>query len=133
MFLEGSFILRLKLKWGDVLVTITVVVAAVLLYYNFYEENSASKTAVITQNNVILDRIRLDQLTEHYTINYSGPYPGTIEAEHGKIRFSHAQCPDQVCVETGWITRPGEIAVCLPAGVIIKIEGGDSDLDIILK
>lgn len=125
--------MRLKLKFGDALIIIFIVITAVLIFISFYEENTTSTTAVITQSNVVIGKVKLDNLSEHYTLNYSGDYPGTVEAVSGKIRFSHAECPDQVCVHTGWITRPGEIAVCLPAGVIIKIEGNDSDLDIILK
>lgn len=125
--------MRLKFKWGDVLIIIVIMVAAILISISFYEENTKVKTAVITQNNVVLKRIQLDNLAEPFTMNYSDQYPGTIEAESGKIRFSHAECPDQVCVNTGWITRPGQIAVCLPAGVIIKVEGEESDLDLLLK
>ena len=65
---------------------------------------------------------------------YKGQSHGIIEVQNGKIRFKQAQCPDQVCVNTGWIQRPGEIAVCLPSGMIIKIEGtAQSDVDIIVR
>ncbi len=125
--------MRLKLKLGDVLVILGIVLTAFFILVSTYEKNTIEKTAVITQNNIVLDRIRLDRVSEPYTINYGGDYPGTITVENGSIRFSHAECPDQVCVDTGWITRPGQIAVCIPAGVIIKIEGQDPDLDIIVK
>jgi len=125
--------LRLKIKTGDIFVAIAIVVSSVLMLLSFYKENTAEKTAVITQNGVVLRKIRLDLVTEPIDIEYGGDYPGKIVAEKDKIRFYHADCPDQVCVNTGWITRPGQIAVCLPAGVIIKIEGGHSDFDIIVK
>lgn len=125
--------MRLKLKYGDFLVIITVILVAVLFTVSFYEDNTDEKIAIISQNAVVLDKIRLDTLNERYTIAYSGEYPGTIEAYNGRIRFSRADCPDQVCVNTGWIDRPGQIAVCLPAGVIIKIEGVQTDVDIIVR
>lgn len=128
-----SFILRLKLKFGDVIIIVLIIVSALLLTIHFYEGNTAAKTAVITQNNVVLKRIRLDNLSGTVTFDYGGKFPGTIEAANGSIRFAHAECPDQVCVKTGWISRPGQIAVCLPAGVMIKIEGNDSDIDIIVR
>ena len=132
-YIGGSIKLRLKFKLGDILIILVIVVLAIFLLITSYEKNTIAKTAIITQNNKVLSRIRLDQITGRSTVNYAGQYQGTIEAENGRIRFSHAECPDQVCVHTGWITRPGQIAVCLPAGVIIKIEGEDSDLDIIVK
>lgn len=125
--------MRLKLKLGDVIIILCIVLSAVLLLMATYEKNTTEKTAVITQNNRVLAQIRLDRVSDVSTIEYAGEYPGTIQVENGRIRFSHAECPDQVCVQTGWISRPGQIAVCLPAGVIIKIEGEDSDLDIIVK
>jgi len=128
--------LRIKPRAGDFIVIAVIVIAAVLLAISFYERNSIEKTAVILQNSTVLDTVRLDRLDGLYTLNYQGEYPGTIEAMNGSIRFSHAECPDQVCVHTGWISRPGQIAVCLPAGVMIRIEGLDtdeSDIDIIIK
>ncbi len=125
--------MRLKFKLGDVLIIIAIVATALLILVHYFEKDAVAKTAVITQNNVVLKRIRLDRLTETYTLDYSGQYPGILEAENGRIRFSFAECPDQVCVHTGWITRPGQIAVCLPAGIIVKIEGENTDMDILVK
>jgi hypothetical protein len=125
--------LRLNLKYGDFLVIITVVLVAVLFTISFYEDNANEKIAIISQNDVVLDKIRLNTLSGRQVIEYSGKYPGTIEADNGKIRFVRAECPDQVCVNTGWIDRPGQIAVCLPAGMVIKIEGAQTDVDIIVR
>ncbi|MGI6085433.1 MAG: NusG domain II-containing protein [Acetivibrionales bacterium] len=125
--------MRLNLKYGDFLVIITVVLVAVLFTISFYEDNANEKIAIISQNDVVLDKIRLNTLSGRQVIEYSGKYPGTIEADNGKIRFVRAECPDQVCVNTGWIDRPGQIAVCLPAGMVIKIEGAQTDVDIIVR
>jgi len=125
--------LRLKLKYGDFLVILAIILIAVLFIVSFYEGNTNEKIAIVSQNNVILDRIELNKISDRYEINYYGEYPGTIEVNNGKIRFLHADCPDQVCVNTGWIDRPGQIAVCLPAGVIIKIDGVQTDVDIIVR
>ena len=125
--------LRLKLKYGDFFIIFAVILVAGLLTVSFYEDNTVEKIAIVTQNDIILDTIQLDKMSEHYEITYSGEYPGTIEAYNGKIRFSHTDCPDQVCVNTGWIDRPGQIAVCLPAGVIIKVQGAQTGVDIIVR
>jgi hypothetical protein len=124
--------MRLKPKIGDIFIIVIIAAAAVLLTLMLYERNTIEKTAVITQNNVVLKEIRLDKVSGTLTINYQGKYPGTIEAKNGQIRFLNATCPDKVCVHTGWISRPGQIAVCLPDGVMIKITGKSTDTDIIL-
>lgn len=125
--------MRLKLRYGDFIVIVMIIIVAVLFVVLFYENNTNEKIAIISQNDIVLDRIELDKISERYVITYSGKYPGIIEVNNGKIRFSHADCPDQVCVNTGWIDKPGQIAVCLPAGVIIKIEGAQTDVDIIVR
>ena len=38
-------------------------------------------------------------------------------------------CPDQVCVQTGQLTRAGESAICLPARVTLRLEGGGDSVD----
>lgn len=54
--------------------------------------------------------------------------------ETGEIRFESSNCPDQICVHTGYIGKPGELAACLPNGLILQIESADSaqeDLDVV--
>jgi len=126
-------LLRLKLMYGDYIVFLVIVLVAALLAAAIYQNNADEKIAIISQNNIVLERIELNKVSEPYSINYYGEYPGTIQVDNGKIRFLSAECPDQVCVNTGWIDKPGQIAVCLPAGVIIKIEGVQTDVDIIVK
>lgn len=125
--------MRLKLRYGDYIVIVMIIIVAVLFVVLFYDNNTNEKIAIISQNDIVLDRIELDKISERYVITYSGKYPGIIEVNNGKIRFLHADCPDQVCVNTGWIDRQGQIAVCLPAGVIIKVEGIGTDVDIIVR
>lgn len=125
--------MRLKFKLGDFFILTVIITAAILISLNFHKGDNSARIAVILQNNEVLERIDLDQLTEAVYVNYEGKYPGVIEASNGSIRFHSAECPDQVCVRTGWISKPGQLAVCLPAGVIVKIEGENPDFDVIVK
>ncbi len=45
--------------------------------------------------------------------------------ENGAVRMLEASCPDQVCVHTGAISKPGQTIVCLPNRVVIEISGGE--------
>jgi len=110
-----------------------IIIVAALFVAAFYQNDTDEKTAIIIQNNTVIEKVELNRVNEPYLIKYYGEYPGTIEVDNGKIRFLSAECPDKVCVNTGWIDRPGQIAVCLPAGVFIKIEGVQADMDIIVK
>jgi hypothetical protein len=53
-----------------------------------------------------------------------------------RISFSYSECPDKVCINTGWIAYPGQSAVCLPNRVMVKIVNPDdlkNDIDVILR
>ncbi len=50
----------------------------------------------------------------------------TLRVEDGRVRFTHSDCPDKVCVHTGWLSRAGQTAACLPAGVLVRVEGEDT-------
>ncbi len=41
----------------------------------------------------------------------------------GRVRMARSDCPDQVCVRTGWIAAPGKTIVCLPNRIVVRIEG----------
>ena len=40
----------------------------------------------------------------------------------GEIAFTKSNCPDQICVQTGWLNRPGQFAACMPNEVLLLIQ-----------
>ena len=54
-----------------------------------------------------------------------------IQIEEDCVYFAESDCPDQVCVRSGKLTRAGQIAVCLPNRVIVRLVGAQSDIDAI--
>ena len=57
------------------------------------------------------------------TIDLHLEYGNIIEVRDGKVGIISADCSDKTCVKTGFISRPGQICVCVPSRLIIKIEG----------
>lgn len=53
----------------------------------------------------------------------------TVVIEGGEVCVGQADCPDGVCVATGRISRTGQSIVCAPAGVVIRVVGGEQDAD----
>lgn len=53
----------------------------------------------------------------------------TVEIADGRARVKRSDCPDQVCVHSGWLSRNGQAAVCVPAEVCVQIVGGESQVD----
>jgi hypothetical protein len=50
--------------------------------------------------------------------------PGiTFEVKNGAAAFTSSDCPDKICVNTGFINSPGQMAVCMPNRVSLTITG----------
>lgn len=110
-----------------------VLIAASFIGVSIYKgaEEDTKKIAVIKQDDKEVKRIDLDTVNEPLEIKISGAYDETILVEKGRIRFKEADCPDKVCVKTGWLSSKGDMAVCLPNRTMIKIEGQSKDVDIV--
>ena len=45
----------------------------------------------------------------------------SIHVENGTVSVHSADCPDQICVKSGPISKSGEIIACLPHKLLIEI------------
>ncbi len=110
----------------DIICLIIIVLLLFLGYAalkNFQSiQGSKGRIAIIIQQERVIERIDLDKVSEPREIRLSGSYDETILVEKGRIRFKEADCPDQICVKTGWLEEPGDTAVCLPNRAIVRIE-----------
>lgn len=57
-----------------------------------------------------------------------------IEIDESGARFIETAGPDKTCIEQGYITDAGEMAVCVPNRVLIRVIGkGDINTDFISR
>lgn len=126
----------MKPKFGDLFILVAIVALAVgALFFGVGSKTAGGAlTAQIYQDGKLVQSIRLDQVTEDKEITLDGPTPNTLLVQRGRIRYEHSDCPDKTCVHTGWLTRPGQLAACLPNRTYIKIVGaqGDDGEDVIV-
>ncbi len=101
--------------------------AGLLLWQN--SQSPGSCVAVIEKNGAEVQRIDLGRITEPEEINLGGAYRVVLLAEPGQISFLSSDCPDQTCVRSGRLTKAGQAAVCLPARVSVRLEGGSPGAD----
>lgn len=45
----------------------------------------------------------------------------------GGIRFYESDCPDQICVHTGFLRKVGDWAACVPNRALIRIRGSEDE------
>ena len=108
----------------DGLVVLAVLAAAGLILFLFRPGEANFLTARIVLDNVLVEEIDLNALTGPVTLDVPGArYPITVEADAGRVRIAHSDCPSQDCVHTGWVSRPGGQIVCLPNRLVISVVG----------
>lgn len=92
----------------------------------------AGEVACIYQDGELLREISLDAVTSPYsfTVTWKNGGENTITVEQGRICVSHADCPDQVCVRTGWICDGTAPIVCLPNHLSIRIQSSSLDASV---
>lgn len=99
--------------------------AAVLAGAGFLQwlPKSGAPVAVIEQDGKEIRRVELSSIPQPETLLLEGEISVTVLLEPGQVSIVHSDCPDQICVNTGVLTRPGQSAVCLPARVAVRIVG----------
>lgn len=109
------------------LLAAAVLSAGVLL---LQKKQTSSPVARITRDGELLREIPLDEVEESYSFVVEDEEgSNTILVEPGRIRVSEADCPDQVCVNQGFISDGTVPVVCLPHKLMIEIVGGGSEFD----
>ena len=115
-----------------------VVVAAALAIGGFafaYASGSGSGAsgrlvATIARDGAAIETIDLSAVDAPYTLRLEDERGvNMVAVEPGRISVAEADCPDGVCVRTGWIDGPATPIACVPHGLTITgaREGGEAD------
>lgn len=135
----------------DGLVALAVILlAAGLAFFQWRGGQARNLTAVVSIDGAEVDRFSPEELLKSprtyanngYTLEVACGLRGQFspldhQASNGEmgLRVALSDCPTQDCVHTGTITRSGQSIVCLPARIIIRLEGGElgpGDVDAVL-
>ncbi|HIY52722.1 MAG TPA: NusG domain II-containing protein [Candidatus Agathobaculum merdavium] len=123
--------MRSRLKWGDfVIIAVVLLLAAALTAWFALGTTDGQLYAEVWQDDVLVERVKLTDETDR-EIDLDGH--NVIVLAGKTARMESADCHDQVCVRTGTLTRAGQVAVCLPNRVILKIVGETSEIDAIVS
>lgn len=114
-----------------ILALLVVTAAASAAFLLLRPKDTAHPVAQITLDGEVVREIDLDGVEEPWSFTVEGKtgLTNTILVEHGRIRVDHADCPDQICVNQGFISDGATPIVCLPNKLIIQITGGGEALD----
>ncbi len=107
------------MKWrkGDfIIIAVVVLIAVGIWLFPFGRGARATKVEIYSDGKL------------SYTHSMDGEFEEevsgcTVKLSNGEASISSATCPDKVCVHTGAISKSGEIIVCVPNRVSVKISG----------
>ena len=103
---------------ADVLLVIAILLAGAVLFYHQRVGRAEPVYAVVSSSGNYQIRVNLGHDREF-------PLPWNenvvLVVKNGSIAFLSSDCPDQICVKTGFIGSPGTRAVCLPNRVAVFV------------
>ncbi len=108
---------------NKILIITAAVIFALGIIGSIFVLNAPKKdTVVIRRDDKILYTIDLKTAEDKtFDVEYKGSR-NTIEIKDGRIRVKEAECPDKVCVKTGWLSSSAIPIVCLPNHLVIEFE-----------
>jgi len=113
-----------------ILFLLVAAVAASAAFLLLRDGGTDAPVARITRDGVLLKEIDLDKVDAPYSLAFADESgTNTVQVERGRVRVSEADCPDQICVDQGWISDGTAPIVCLPHRLMIQIVDGGGDLD----
>jgi len=111
------------LKKNDFILIAVILAAAIgFALFHFFSTPGERPIAVVSISGENKMEINLAK-TEDKTFSLKQEYgvPVSLEVKDHKIRFVNVDCPDHICEATGFISRAGESAVCLPNKTAVVI------------
>ena len=111
---------------GDWLVIFIGLVAVIFMFQQFWSFEQASKLK-IRQGNKTIGTYDLNQTRQLHIHGALGD--SLISIAQGKVRFKQSPCNNQYCVHQGWLSRAGQVAICLPNQISLQLIGAKNTYD----
>ncbi|MDR2655574.1 MAG: NusG domain II-containing protein [Oscillospiraceae bacterium] len=104
---------------------LVIALFALILWLIFFPAKKKAAVAVISVNGQEFRRIALDSVAGPYELPLDCQPPLALMIERGCVYVLWAECPDKLCIRAGKLRKNGDTAVCLPAGVVVRLEAGE--------
>jgi len=118
---------RLFNKYDFPVFAAVIIIAAVIYIFTGLEKGAVCEIKIdgkILHAIILSGHERDFELPENPNIKF--------KIKDNAIAFISSDCPDKICVNTGWLRYSGQTAVCMPNRVSIHVTGNNG-ADIIIN
>jgi hypothetical protein len=119
-----------KVKGDLVLIVVLLLIGVGAFVYNqvvLPKRAPGNKVLIEIEGKVVRE---LDMARDAAPIRFETEHGyNVVEIRDGQVRVSDADCPDQICVHTGWRRHVGQVIVCMPHYFVVRIMGDEGALD----
>lgn len=119
---------RTKISFADAMSILFVLILAAVLFWQPWASKESGNFVVVStpdgQHEYSLSEEREVVLTSNGTTL-------KIMIADGYAKVLESDCPDQLCVSIGSVSKDGETIVCAPAGISITVKGDEGNVDFI--
>lgn len=116
-----------RINWPDLVLIVVLVGGALYSLARGRQPDEGPPRVLVTRGGRLVATLPLDKPTE-FGLDEHGE--GIVIEVRGRgVRVRESNCPNQVCVRTGWISSSGQVIVCVPYQLIVEVRGGASKVD----
>jgi hypothetical protein len=107
-------------------VIVSSVAIVIFLFKTLWVHEPASQLKIRLADKVI-GTYDLSQTRELHVHGPKGE--AIISIDKGKVRFKQSPCTNKYCVHQGWLSRTGQVAICLPNQISLQLIGAKMPYD----
>ena len=102
---------------ADLLLAVALLAVPAVALVSLLRERGAETVAYVYSNQrlVLAQPLSRDTVIDIHNVE--------VEVRKGRVRVAHSDCPNQICVRRGWISRAGQTIVCVPNRVVVEVKG----------
>ncbi|MCK9224671.1 MAG: NusG domain II-containing protein [Candidatus Muirbacterium halophilum] len=108
------------LKNKDIFLYIIIIFIGFIVYTIDIDVKNSDKCVILFNNKKIIKDISVDSIIDFDNV--------VIEIKNKKVRVVKSNCPDKLCVKTGFIQKQTEFIICVPNNLKITI-GEENNID----
>lgn len=129
---KGNFNMFKIIRKADCILFAVLILIAVFISVFFFINGQNAENAAVYIGDSLYGSWPLNE-DRTITVEHDG-HTNIVEIGSGKVWMNYSDCSNQNCVDQGKISSTGQVIVCLPNEIIVRIEGSSSsELDAVSK